>query len=263
MELLNRFSPITLSLLRIVAGILFAQHGLQKLFGWFGSVPVAIFSPFWFAGMLETLLAPFLILGLFTRLVALLLTGEMLAVYFIAHQPLGFWPIRNGGVVPLLFALIFLHLTVAGGGSLALDSLGRRNAFLEDWLVKFQPVTLTIARVGAAFLFFEFGARKIFGWFAGRRVALGGLRWFAGIIEVVCAPLLALGIFTRPLAFLLSGEMATAFWTSHVPRGPGFWPIQNGGEPAVLFCFLYLYFVTAGAGWLGLDRWLFKKSSTS
>jgi putative oxidoreductase len=255
LQMLNRFSPITLSLLRIVAGILFVQHGLQELFGWFGSVPAEPFSPFWFAGILETLLGPFLIVGLFTRLVALLLTGEMLAVYFIAHQPLGFWPIRNGGIVPLQFALIFLHLTAAGGGALALDRFGGRNALRGDWLGKFQPITLTVVRVGAA--------RKLFGWFGGHAVGFGGRLWFAGIIEVVCAPLLALGIFTRPLAFLLSGEMATAFWTSHVPRGPGFWPIQNGGEPAVLFCFLYLYLVTAGPGWLGLDQLVFKRSSTS
>jgi putative oxidoreductase len=262
-ELLNRLSPITLSLLRIVAGFLFLQHGLQELFGFFGGEPVEALSLFWFAGVLETILGPFLLAGLFTRPIALLLAGEMLAAYLIAHQPMGLWPIRNGGVVPLLFGLIFLHIAAAGGGAISLDALSRKRPFFDHWLEKFQPVTLPVVRIGAAFLFFQYGAGKVFGWFGGRQVGFGGQLWIAGMMEVVGAPLVALGLITRLLAFLFCGEMATAFWTSHVPRGQGFWPIQNGGEPAVLFCFLYLYLLTEGPGWFSLDRLRIRKSALS
>ena len=259
-NMLNRLSPIALSLLRIVAGFLFVQHGLAKLFGWFGSQVVPTFSLFWFAGLLEIIAGPLILIGWFTQPVALVLAGEMLAAYLIAHQPAGAWPIRNGGVVALLFGFVFLHLASTGGGSISLDSLRGRSTFLENWLRSLSPATLATLRIGAAFLFFQYGARKIFGWFGGRVVGFGSQTWIAGMMESLGAPLLALGLFTRPLAFLLSGEMATAFWTSHVPRGPGFLPIQNGGEPAVLFCFIYLYLVTTGPGRLSLDRILFKKS---
>ncbi|MBI4460298.1 MAG: DoxX family protein [Acidobacteria bacterium] len=111
-----------------------------------------------------------------------------------------------------------------------------------------------------AFLFWQFGVRKFFGWLGGRPVPFPQLRWFAGVLESFGSPLIALGAFTRPLAFLLSGEMATAYWTSHFPRGPGFWPIQNGGEASTLFCFIYLFLVTAGPGKLSLDGLLSKRS---
>ncbi|MBI3933070.1 MAG: DoxX family protein [Acidobacteria bacterium] len=112
-----------------------------------------------------------------------------------------------------------------------------------------------------AFLFWQYGVRKFFGWFGGRRVEVFALRWFAGIMESFGAPLIALGLFTRPLAFLLAGEMATAYWTSHFPRGPGFWPIQNGGEPAVLFCFIYLFLFAAGPGRFSLDGLLSRRGT--
>ncbi|MBI3935055.1 MAG: DoxX family protein [Acidobacteria bacterium] len=129
-------------------------------------------------------------------------------------------------------------------------------------LDKFGSPALILCRILTGFLFWQHGASK-FGMLGGRMAEFPSILWFAGVLEFFGGPLIALGIFTRPVAFLLSGEMAAAFWTSHVPRGPGFWPIQNGGEPAVLFCFLYLYFVTAGPGWLSLDRILFRKSSSS
>ncbi|HWP83893.1 MAG TPA: DoxX family protein, partial [Terriglobia bacterium] len=113
-RLLQRAAPYALSLLRIVAGLLFLQHGFQKLFGWFGGEAVPAFSLFWLAGVLEVAGSPFLMLGFLTRPVALVLAIEMLGAYFIAHHPAGPWPIRNGGVVALLFALSFLHLAAAG-----------------------------------------------------------------------------------------------------------------------------------------------------
>lgn len=78
------------------------------------------------------------------------------------------------------------------------------------------------------------------------------LFWWAGLIEMVGALLFGLGLFTRPVAFLLCGEMAVAYFMQHAPKG--FWPLTNGGEYAVLYCFVFLYYVTAGAGAWSLDR---------
>ena len=258
----RRFSPIALSLLRIVVGFLVLQHGLAKLLGWFGGQAVPAMSLLWFAGVLETITGPLILLGVFTQPVALLLALEMLATYWLGYRSLGGWPWRNGGAVPLLFALIFFLMAVAGGGSIALDRSPAKSR-LASRLSRLQPAVLAVVRIGAAFIFFQYGAGKTLGWFGGRIVRFGTPLWIAGVLETICAPLLALGVLFRPLAFLCSGEMATAYWTSHFPRGPGIWPIQNGGEPAVLFCFLYLYLVTAGPGWPSLDGLLFKKSSAS
>jgi putative oxidoreductase len=79
----------------------------------------------------------------------------------------------------------------------------------------------------------------------------------AGWIEMVCGTLIMLGLLTRPAAFLASGEMAFAYFIAHFPHG--FWPIQNHGEPAVLFCFIFLFFAANGAGPLSVDAWLARK----
>ncbi len=84
------------------------------------------------------------------------------------------------------------------------------------------------------------------------------LMWFAGVLECFGGLLIILGLFTRPVAFLLCGEMAVAYFKQHVVRG--LWPIANGGELAVIYCFVFLYLVYAGAGPLSLDRTVRKKS---
>lgn len=261
--MLNRLSPVARSLLRAVAGLLFWQHGMQKLLGWFGGPVFPAFSLLWFAAVLESIGGPLLAIGLLTRPVAFVLAGEMLVAYRIGHVLLGFWPVRNGGVQALQFCCIFVHLAAAGPGSLAVDSFLSAKTSLNKWLEKLAPITLAILRVGSAFLFWQYGASKFVGWFGGHRVPLFQLHWFAGVMEFFGAPLLALGLFTRLLAFLYSGEMAVAYWTSHFPRGPGVWPIQNGGEPAVLFCFIYLYLLTAGPGAFSIKRSPFRKSVRS
>jgi putative oxidoreductase len=255
---LSKLSPVLLCLLRVVAGFLFWQHGVQKLLGWFGGQTVSTFSLFWFAGILETIGGPLIAIGLLTRPVAFLLAGEMFVAYLIAHLPQGFWPIRNGGVVPLLFGFTFLHLAAAGPGAMALESSSSKLPW-NRWMSKFAPATLAIMRVGSAFLYWQYGAVKL-GLLSNRRVRAFQLLWFAAVMEFFGGPLIALGLFTRLLAFLFSGEMAVAFWMSHAQRGQGFWPIQNGGEPAVLLCFLFLYLAAAGPGPLSLDG-AFRKSS--
>jgi len=126
----------TLSLLRVVTGALFMQHGVQKLFGllvnpsrpWSGAPPM--FSQFWIAGVLETFGGALIVLGLLTRPVAFLLAGEMAVAYFQAHFPRNFFPIRNGGEHVVLFCFVYLHLLAVGGGPFSLDAVlrARRDA---------------------------------------------------------------------------------------------------------------------------------------
>jgi putative oxidoreductase len=116
--------------------------------------------------------------------------------------------------------------------------------------------TLALLRIVAGLLLFCPGAHKLFGWFGPMPAGfvLTPLLRTAGWIEVIGGPLVMLGLFTRPVAFLCSGEMAVAYFKGHFPRG--FWPVQNHGEPAVLLCFIFLFLSAAGAGPLSLDEWL-------
>jgi putative oxidoreductase len=118
------------------------------------------------------------------------------------------------------------------------------------------PYLLSILRIVAAFLFMQFGTAKLFGFPApvmpgGGTAPFGSLAWVAGALEAFGGPFLLIGLFTRPVAFLLSGEMAFAYFMGHAPQG--FWPVLNQGHPAVLFCFLFLYLSAAGAGPWSLD----------
>jgi len=118
------------------------------------------------------------------------------------------------------------------------------------------PQFLSILRIVAAFLFIQFGTAKLFAMPGplmpgGGTVPVGSLVWFAGVIESVGGVLLLFGLCTRPVAFIVSGEMAVAYFHGHAPHG--FWPVLNGGHPAVMFCFVWLYFSSAGAGPWSLD----------
>jgi putative oxidoreductase len=118
------------------------------------------------------------------------------------------------------------------------------------------PYLLSILRIVAAFLFMQFGTAKLFGFPApimpgGGTAPVGSLPWVAGALEAFGGLFLLIGLFTRPVAFLLSGEMAFAYFMGHAPQG--FWPVLNQGHPAVLFCFVFLYLSAAGAGPWSLD----------
>ena len=110
-----------------------------------------------------------------------------------------------------------------------------------------------ILRIMSGLLFILPGGMKLFGWFGlmPPGTKLTPLLLTAGILEVVGGPLIALGLFTRPVAFVLSGEMAYAYFSSHAPKS--FWPIVNQGQPAVLFCFIFLFLAAAGAGPFSID----------
>ena len=114
-------------------------------------------------------------------------------------------------------------------------------------------ITVSLLRMVTALILFQAGALKIFGWFGGlpAGVTLSPLIQAAGIIEVIGGPLLFFGLLSRPVAFILSGEMAFAYFIGHFPHG--FWPIQNHGEPAVLLCFAFLFLAAYGGGAWSLD----------
>jgi putative oxidoreductase len=116
---------------------------------------------------------------------------------------------------------------------------------------------LTLLRIIAGFLFLPHGAQKLFGWWgglggSGAAAAFPGLVWWAGVLEFVGGVGILLGLFTRPVAFVLSGQMAVAYFLGHAPRG--FWPLLNGGELAVVYCFLFLFLAAAGGGPYTVER---------
>ena len=125
--------PAVHTLLRVVTGALFMQHGAQKLFGWLLKADAAfagappLFSQFWFAGVLELFGGALIAIGLLTRPVAFLLAGQMAVAYYLAHSPNAFWPILNGGEGALLFCFVFLYLSVTGAGPHSVDGLLRRR----------------------------------------------------------------------------------------------------------------------------------------
>ena len=127
------------------------------------------------------------------------------------------------------------------------------------------PKTLSLLRIVAAMLYLSHGTTKLFNIPAlmpnGATVPLVGLFGLAGIIEIVGGTLLLLGLFTRPVALITCGEMAAAYFIAHARRG--FWPTVNQGEVAVLFCFIWLYLSTAGAGAWSLDAMRARSGSPS
>ena len=129
---MSRYEEITLALLRVVAGLMLVQHGVQKLFGLL--LPpdqphraLETFSRNWFAGVIEITLGPLLALGLGTRVVAFILSGELAFAYFLVHTRNGFWPILNRGELAALYCFVFFYLSARGGGRYSLVALLARR----------------------------------------------------------------------------------------------------------------------------------------
>jgi len=119
-----------------------------------------------------------------------------------------------------------------------------------------EPHLLSLLRIVAAFLFIQFGTGKVIAFPAsilpeGGTAPVGSLTWVAGMLEVVGGGLVLLGLLTRPVAFVLAGEMAVAYFYGHATQG--FWPVLNQGSPAILFCFIWLYISSAGPGPWSVD----------
>lgn len=130
--------------------------------------------------------------------------------------------------------------------------LSRNAALAAQW----TPHLLSVLRIVAALLLIEHGTQKLFGFPAPANAAGGPaaftLIWFAAVLEFGGGLLLLVGLFTRVVAFVLSGELAFAYWIAHAPRSP--YPVLNGGDAAILYCFIFLYLAAAGGGAWSLDR---------
>ena len=125
------------------------------------------------------------------------------------------------------------------------------NSIHSAW----APRMLSVLRVVTAFLFMAHGAQKLFGFLAPAGAtgpAIFSQIWVGGVLELFGGALLVLGLFTRPAAIILSGVMAVAYFQMHAPAG--FWPLQNRGELAALYCFVFLYLAFAGGGEWSADR---------
>ena len=117
-------------------------------------------------------------------------------------------------------------------------------------------IALVLLRIAAGVMFIQNGGLKLFGWFGGMPpgMPLTPLIVTAGILEVVGGIAIILGLFTRPVAFVLSGEMAVAYFMGHATQGHFWVPLLNQGAPAVLLCFIFLFLAAFGAGAYSIDR---------
>lgn len=119
---------------------------------------------------------------------------------------------------------------------------------------KCQAVAYTLFRVVFGMLFLSHGGQKLLGWFGGTGMELSGMMTAAGYLELIGGALLIVGLFTQITAFILCGMMAVAYFMFHA--GQGWWPLLNGGELAVLYCFAFLYMSSKGGGKWSLDaKW--------
>ena len=123
---------------------------------------------------------------------------------------------------------------------------------MQKVLGRFSPYLFALLRIIAGLAFAQHGAQKLFGLLGAKQaVPLMSQLGAAGVIEFVGGIMIAMGLFTSPVAFIASGEMAVAYFQNHASRS--LWPIQNGGELAVLYCFIFLYFAAVGSGKLSID----------
>ena len=134
------------------------------------------------------------------------------------------------------------------------DGAGRSLIRFRRWIFGAAPWMLSILRIVTAFLFMEHGAQKLFHFppAAHSMSHLPPLLVVAGVLESFGGLLLLAGVFTRPVAFVLSGEMVVAYFTQHAPHG--FWPIVNMGELALVYCVVFLYLAVVGGGPFSLER---------
>jgi putative oxidoreductase len=268
-ETLTAWKPRALSVLRIVAGLMIIEHGMAKYLG-FPVVPalakVQALSMPGIGGMFELVCGALVILGLFTQPAAFLLAGEMAVAYFTVHAPRSFYPLLNGGTLAITYCFAFLYLATAGAGPWSLDAVIKRShgSALDKFnamLAQFEPQALSLFRFVTGLLFFQFGVAKLlkFPIVPGLSdIELLSLFGIAGIFELLVGGLLMIGLFSRLAGFILSGEMAFAYFIEHFPKN--FIPILNGGSICIMFCFSCLYFLFAGGGPWSLDALMRKKT---
>jgi len=232
---------------RALVGLLFFQHGAEKLWGFAGGrIDHNFYTLHGIAGPLEVIGGALIAAGILTAPVAFLLCGEMAVAYFMTWAPRGLFPITNGGEESVLFCFLFLWMTTTDATSTK----------LAVW----EPQARSILRVILGFLFTLHGLRLAFGILppmAGRRLAapmaLDQLGAIAGYFVLLFGILLALGLYSRIAAVGLSVMALAAYLFFALPRGP--WPIRNGGTEALLYALAGLYLAFVGPGAWCLDRW--------
>lgn len=255
--ILDRLTPYLQSLARIVFGFLILRHGMEQLLGYPEASNAARMS---YEGFLELVAVPaglLMIVGLFTRQVGLVLAVMYLTLFFVGPLQRGPFTHRNGGDPVLLNAFFFLYLSASGGGAWSVDRLRGRESVDDRW----AHTTLGVLRIVAGCLFVMHGLEKFFGVGGGRIDRdIMTMRGLGGWLESFGGPLIITGLFTRPVAFILSGEMAVAYFRSWAPRG--FWQSFTlpGMEASILLCYLFLFLWAAGPGAWSLGDLLHRRA---
>jgi putative oxidoreductase len=252
-------NPRLLSAVRIALGLLFFQHGAEKLWGFAGGQMDRNFATLHgFAGPIEVIGGTLIIFGLFTRVTSFILCGQMAVAYFDQWAGRGFFPISNGGEEAVIFCFLWLWLVTAGSGIWSIDSLLGRESNVARTLSGWEPSGRAIARIILAFLFTLHGYRHVFGFLpksAGRAavvpLAIDKLPAFVGWWEIVGGLLLLLGLFTRISAAITCIELAAAYVLESVPRGV--WPLRNGGNETLVYLVFFVFLAICGAGAFSLD----------
>jgi putative oxidoreductase len=270
-----KWAPYLLSIVRIAAGLLFMQHGGEKLWGFAGGRIDHNFPQLHaLAGPIELIGGLLLVMGLFTRTTAFILCGEMAVAYFRTWAPRGFFPISNGGEEAVLFCYFYLWLVTSGGGPWSVDALLEKghkvsaDRGMTDAALRVSPVKQTVSswesyarsilRIILAFVFSLHGYRLLYGMFpqlARRggvgRMPLDGLPQFTGYIAIVGGALLFLGLLTKVASLVLSLQSLVAYVLVTAPRSPI--PLRAGADEVLLYFFVFLYLAAVGGGIWSLD----------
>jgi putative oxidoreductase len=223
----------------------------------FGGEPAIILTPSWFLGNIELVASIALGIGFLTRPFAIVVAVDMLIVYLTQYLPRGLPPLgANLGEQFVELAIVSAFLAFAGPGRFSVDTDLKRQypdavaPALGEGLSKYYPQALAVNRILMALLFADHGLSKL--GITDEAEEFMSQAWIAGVVEVFGGAALALGLFTRPIAFIASGQMAFAYFLSHAPRA--FAPIVNNGDRPATYCFFFLFLAAAGPGLWALDR---------
>jgi putative oxidoreductase len=143
------------------------------------------------------------------------------------------------------------------GNDVHLSTHDAKRGLMDRWLSRYSDILYAVMRLLVGILFACHGVQKLFGMLGGESQVSNPMLLVAGIIEFVGGGLVAIGLWAGYAAFIASGQMAVAYFIAHAPRG--FWPILNKGEPAVLYCFVFLYIASRGSGALSVEAATKKK----